>query len=623
MKSFDLYDTLLTRLVATPVDIFRLVEDETGLNGFAQMRVAAELKARRKVPEREVTLAEIYAELDLGHEGNERAKATELNFETLLVSEIAQNMDGLSAGDIVVSDMYHSADTLKKLLSSYLAEDRMPTVLVSAELGKRKADGGLWDHLRTELPHLREHIGDNYMADVKHPRRRGIKAVHFREAELTYYERQYVNGSLDGSLVAGLARGARLACIPGGAEHDERGLVGAFASVFAPVLVAFVEWVLEDCLRKGISRVFFLARDGQLLYRVACQLIAARGLPLEPHYIYGSRQSLHLPGFTDTESAEPWLLENTPVLTLRDVAERAALAPELLAEIGRDYGLDGVDVDTNIPQAKRLHLKSLIGDPRFGDALAAVSCKRWQDAFDYYTSAGIQPGNRVALVDVGWNGRMQASLRKLLDKSESREIRMNGYYLCLSRALRVSELDQLDGFLHNPVRSNEACFYNSYRGVIEAALSADHATTVSFVRRSGKTVPLFGRQPTSKEIERTRRQQDVVMRFVSLMLHTELTLGRHIRIDNEIAVQNLRRYLTAPSRLDAMAFSSRDFFEGQVESRAQAITTRISFGLDLLHRSRLGLWPEGSLAASGQGVFLPALQALRMLKRALDLVKFS
>lgn len=614
MKSFDLYDTLLTRLVATPADIFRLVEDQTGLRGFAKMRVAAELKARRKARGREITLTEIYAALEIDPDEGERAKVAELNLETMLVSEIAQNMEGMTARDVVISDMYHSAETLKTLLSSWVAEDRMPTVLVSAESGMRKADGGLWDHLRAELPHLREHIGDNYMSDVRHPRRRGIKAVHFRDAELTQYERRYVNGSLDGSLVAGLTRGARLASIPGGADREERGLVGAFASVFAPVLVAFVEWVLEDCLRKGIGRLFFLARDGQILFRIACALIQARGLPLDSRYIYGSRQSLHLPGFTDIESAESWLLENTPVLTLRDIAERAGLAPGLLAELGPGYGLGDVDLDTNIPQDHRGHLESLIRDPRFFGAIEAVSHERWQDAFDYYVSAGIEPGHRVALVDVGWNGRMQASLRKLLSKSDSSPVRIDGYYLCLSRNFRVSDLDQLTGFLHNPDRAAEACFYDAYRWVIEAALSADHATTMAFARHDGKVVPLFGRQPTSAEIERVRRQQGVVMRYVALMLHAERTLGRRIKIDHQIATRNLRRYLTSPSRVDALAFTSRDFFEGQVESRAQAITTRVGLGLDLLRRTKLGLWPEGSLAASGLGMLLPALQCFRKLK---------
>lgn len=621
MKSFDFYDTLFTRLVAKPADIFRLVEEQIGLSGFAQMRIAAELKARRKARGREITLAEIYTELALDRERGEQAKAAELNFETVLVSEIRQNMEGLSAQDIVVSDMYLSAATLKIILSSCLTEDRMPTVLVSAELGKRKADGGLWDHLRTEMPHLREHIGDNFIADVKHPKRRGIKAEHFRDADLLHYERRYVNGSLDGSLVAGFSRGSRLASVSRDASEEERALAGAFASVFAPALVAFVESVLEDCLQRGIRRVFFLARDGQVLYRIACRLIEERALLLEPHYIYGSRQALHLPGFTDIESAETWLLENTPVLTLHDVAERAGLAPELLAAIGMDYGLSGIDTNANIPPAKRAHLKFLIRDSRFRDALTAVSHERWNDAFEYYTSVGFQPGQQVALVDVGWNGRMQASLRKLLAKSEASAIRINGYYLCLSRALRVSELDQLDGFLHNPERSVEACFYDAYRGVIEAALSADHATTVAFARRDDRAEPLFGRQPTSEEVERVRHQQEVVMRFVSLMLQTERALGRRIRIDRDIAVQNLRRFLSAPSRMDAMAFSSRQFFEGQVETRAQALTTRVDFGLDLLRRPQLGLWPEGSVAASGWGMLLPALRTLRKLKRVIEPTK--
>ena len=70
--------------------------------------------------------------------------------------------------------------------------------------------------------------------------------------------------------------------------------------------------------------------------------------------------------------------------------------------------------------------------------------------------------------------------------------------------------------------------------------------------------------------------------------------------------------------MDALAFSSRDFFEGQVETRGQAITTRVGLGLGLLRRTQLGLWPEGSVAASGLGMLLPALRIFRKLKSTIE-----
>ena len=90
-------------------------------------------------------------------------------------------------------------------------------------------------------------------------------------------------------------------------DHD---IDSTFASVVVPVMVAFVEHVLDDCRAPGINEVAFLARGGQLLLRIAEKLAHHRALPLRTSYLYGSRYALHLPGFSDIERAESWLLED-------------------------------------------------------------------------------------------------------------------------------------------------------------------------------------------------------------------------------------------------------------------------------------------------------------------------
>lgn len=58
--SFDIFDTLLIRPFLRPTDIFRYIEIEYSIAGFAEERVFAERRARATIGKREVTLDDIY-----------------------------------------------------------------------------------------------------------------------------------------------------------------------------------------------------------------------------------------------------------------------------------------------------------------------------------------------------------------------------------------------------------------------------------------------------------------------------------------------------------------------------------------------------------------------------------
>src|ERR1019366_8657113 len=71
LASFDIFDTVLTRTVAVPRDLFLLLAERLRARqiitleaaAFADARVRAERQARTRHPHGEVTLAEIYDEL--------------------------------------------------------------------------------------------------------------------------------------------------------------------------------------------------------------------------------------------------------------------------------------------------------------------------------------------------------------------------------------------------------------------------------------------------------------------------------------------------------------------------------------------------------------------------------
>jgi hypothetical protein len=386
-----------------------------------------------------------------------------------------------------------------------------------------------------------------------------------------------------------------------------------FASVIAPVLVAFVEHVLADCVTHGIAQVAFLARDGQLPYLIAKRIVAARGLPVHALYVYGSRHALHIAGYTDIDTAASWLLEDTHELSLVDVAQRGELPLELLEQVAHGHGY--LRPNENISRSRRAGLHAVIRDPRIQAALAAASERAWPPAHAYYRAAGFAPDTHVALVDVGWSGRMQCSLGGILERGALGPTHIRGHYLCLATRANLSPHDTLCGFLHDPARDAGACPFDPYRPVVESALAADHGTTLGFELVAGVATPLLGAPLDEAAHSIVGHQHATVLSFVAHMLDDEGARGTPIRWSAATVREHLRLFLVAPSTTDARAFERRTHHDGQADTLRSSLARRLPRG-KLLQRRSLGLWPEATYRLSGAGTLLALLRVIRVLNTA-------
>jgi hypothetical protein len=290
MNSFDFFDTLATRRVARPEQLFDLVERLLPWPGFARLRLKAERRARRRHAPREVTLEQIYAELP-DQPQRDTARAEEQRLEAALLAPIPGNLRRLQAGDIVVADHCGGSKPLHFALQLFGARP-VPPVHVSSEAGCRKHDGRLWDALALQGLKPEWHIGGHEQGNVRQPQQRGIAIQPYRGAELSRWEQAWAERGLAGGMVAGCARAARLAHQRPDDSAEDSALCEIFGSVVAPALVAFTDHLLDACVERGIARALFLAREGQLLYRVAQQRVRARGLAVETVYLHGSRAAL-------------------------------------------------------------------------------------------------------------------------------------------------------------------------------------------------------------------------------------------------------------------------------------------------------------------------------------------
>jgi len=118
--SFDIFDTALIRKVLKPTDIFQVVADEIGIEGFKNARIAAEKNARKLQPGREdIAYSDIYSliskEIDPQKELDVEERYLTVNKECY---ELYKSVPS-ECKVIFTSDMYLPHEFVSKILHKY------------------------------------------------------------------------------------------------------------------------------------------------------------------------------------------------------------------------------------------------------------------------------------------------------------------------------------------------------------------------------------------------------------------------------------------------------------------------------------------------------------------------
>jgi FMN phosphatase YigB (HAD superfamily) len=634
MWTFDVFDTAITRLVHRPDHLHWLVGRHlkaTGLvdidpNEWRLVRLAAETQARRDNGGDEITLNQVYAiigrRLSVDAAVATRAMTIEREFEHELVRPVAATRARVSqlraAGrqTSFITDMYLDSRTIAGLLATCGYETKCGDVFVSSEQRGSKARGDLYaSFAASRNQRCRDifHTGDNLKSDVKNARRAGLAAQWFTAAEPNRFEallferagRNYV-----ASAIAGAARAARLSFEKG--ESGPGGLVRVSAGVVGPLLTAFVCWLLLQARRDGVNRLYFLARDGQILSQIAQRVAAWAGLGIECRYLLGSRRAFYLPS-----------LPSDPALAIEcalshSIGKRVS---ELMTELE-------IDARSSSPilTEHRLNPRELIGTdnlgrlrealslPSLADVLKERRAERAQALRTYLRAEGVFDRPEAAIVDIGWKGSLQCRLERAC--REHSDVTFRGYYYDLDA--RPTDL-----------RGDVATFANGeFRNVelIETFCMANHPSVQGFnLNTEGGATPIIEADHDREALEwGVASQQLAVLRFVEGLL---TALPRQLFSPEEILAQlkpaglaALKLFVTSPSRQEAAIYGSVRHARAQTHEDASEIGPRLSKRalakaiFSRAYRVRMNVWMPGSLARS-QDSIVGKIAAILMLFR--------
>ncbi len=507
IASYDVFDTLITRIWAIPADLFLRVGRELGGRGLIRLsprqwqrqRIDAERRARSRHPEGECTLDEIYRELATrigwSLSQREQSREVELAAERRAFRPVKPGITALARRRkdrkiCFVSGMYLPDEEIRKGLIAVGAWREGDRLYVSGTVGKSKRSGELYRHVidreRTAAGGM-VHSGDHPLLDQRVPQTLGLSTAPLPRGRLTPSEmRLAVNrGSeeeiLAGSLASGAARLARLSAEALSEPARTFHLTGA--AEIGPLVFDWVAAVLDTAVRQGITSLYFLARDGWIPWQIGRHIAAKFKQPVLCRYLLASRQAWHPAAWTGLSIRErAWLFEQTPGATLLTVGQRAGLemAPFRQALLG-----EGLDADTPLTPLGAERLERILDADPVRSLLQASAREKRAHLLEYLEQEGFFTG-RPAIVDLGWRGRLQGSLASAL-KAAGRfpQGGLHGFYLALIDPVPPQDGEKRTPHFPSPPRLPGGTALRHFVPLIETAIQAPHGSLRGYQQGPG------------------------------------------------------------------------------------------------------------------------------------------
>lgn len=585
--TFDVFDTLIKRPTEVPADVYKFLErgaleiTHGVAEDFARVRLNAEVITRELSEKGEITLEDIYANIQAYYELSEQITKVLLQAEIEMeVGLIQPRPFGQKCWEIAVSsgkriylisDMYLSAEVLERMLrkAGYQGYEKL---FLSSDYLLRKKEGGLFDAALKEIklqPSQVLHVGDNKVADVEQAQARGMKTFRLLRAvdrlrlndhyKLIYPPRLGA-GELARSAIVGLTANA-LFDAPGGAHEKNSHFQGnphhlGYAGL-GPLLTGFMLWLGRQAKRDGITRLYFLSREGWILKHVYDALNAHDGSAVPSTYLYASRRATRvasLRGLGDVLalSGQPFEAGVTlgELLQNRFGLSESNVAPLILVESGYFGWAQRLESDST----GRIKFSKLCG--RLTEQILEIAGRERESYLAYLAHNGFSKCDNPAVVDIGWKGNMQGALSDLIGRP------IHGYYYATLQGAEVweSKGNKLWAYMGDFLSSNHPSLVVSNRHLLEYLTCHVESSLIRIDLSGTDLTPVF----RSEDNHGARRQliEEVHQGCIQFARDFELEYGHlsgQIWIDPFLGERVLASFITTPSKPDAALLLGHHF----------------------------------------------------------------
>ena len=378
-------------------------------------------------------------------------------------------------------------------------------------------------------------------------------------------------------------------------EEDIMSVVANY--VLAPALNGFVAWVLRESMKQGIQRLYFLARDGYLMYQTALRYVEAYKLPMECKYLYCSRFSIRVPNYhLDTEKALHYITLGGLDVTTKKLYQRAGFTPEQRRKMYEAEVLP-FEKGIQIPRHSLGEIKKQLEESNiFIEELKETSKRALPLYESYLKQEGLLDEIPIALVDSGWVGSMQKELNESLQRMGKTKS-LKGFYWGLYELPNNTKREDYETYFFSPEGElrRKAGFNNC---LFECIFTAPHGMTLGYESNGNAIVPVLAkfsdiRKQRIRQIENMiLTWQDIFMSKVQEVPAEEVL--EHLSGDAclDIIEKNMEDFMHRPTRKEAETFGKLEFSDDVLENSNNKIATKLE-EKELLQNHLLGkVWLE-------------------------------
>lgn len=377
----------------------------------------------------------------------------------------------------IVSDFYCEASVIKKWLTLlHLDVDALiDKIYVSCEYKKSKATGSLYEYILKENnlnPKDVTMIGDNLISDRKMAKKAGLKVKFLALPQVK-------------SDCKDIRKAKEKLTIP--TEYldifNESTLADGFYPNYAFPLYAFTKRLFEECERKQIKNLFFLAREGKFLKKLFDYYCTYNNYNIKTHYFAVSRASAIVTTEKPYEEAFVGLDDKVFMIT-KNFLKTLHFSEEEIKEICKDAKIRPNKINI-IFKNSRTH-KKILKSPAFNKLYKKVHTEQREAYTKYINSFNVDLKKEgFYVVDSGWRGNMQRYMKNYFSHPQ----KMEGFYI--GTAYKNCAKEQVQGLLFsNKLKklgwTNKIFSYRRFN--YEEILRAPEATCLAYDVKTGEPI---------------------------------------------------------------------------------------------------------------------------------------
>ncbi len=496
LVTFDIFDTLITRCVLCPDDVFEIVRRKIkrcfGLDiNFLEVRKKAEALANETKFDK-TSIHDIYREMPrVSKKINSKLakKIMAIEIETELevciprrdMLKVFNHVKQNGRKIILISDMYLTSDIIGKMLKK-CGYEGYESIIVSCEVGLRKDRNTIWDDFYGKYGDLKSvHVGDNPRSDIqlvgdrlKHTFYVMNPFTAFKLSKAYSVLKKYVNTTLENAIMLGLLVNGELYNSPfsmnaeGEPEINNPNVDGYVG--LGPVFTVFSEWLSQN--QTSNTEYWFLAREGFVFNEMYRRYLENANKTASHTYFLTSRRSASVAAIKTTEDIKEILQQ----------FYRGGLHNLLITRLGfMEHSLEEIELE--MPRDIDVVMEMI--KPYEVNILSAAEKER--NAYLQYIECVRKKGKRIEVVDVGYSGTIQYFLMKLMEQ------RINGKYLSTQTERKPEKLGGIveSVYFNHTLEEQDNSIIFKNQLLLEAILQAPHGQVVKFDIVDDKVVSIL------------------------------------------------------------------------------------------------------------------------------------